>query len=317
MKALFLAVLLAAPGRAARPAPPVPDAETLLRRSLEPSTAAYEGVMSVTLGVSSKTVSVKWQKPGLYRREVLDAAGAAAQVIVSDGSVERVYDSARRRLWLGEPADPETRRLAPDDELDLLLANYAVTASTDAPVAGRPVWRLELRAKAGGGLRRRLWVDRRNGLVLGSADYRPEGGTAWSARFVSVRFPGRLPKSAFAFAAPEGTTTLRKGGGDYLGLEQAQAAAGRRPLTPAWLPSGYVFESLDVLPRGVLHLRYSDGVNALSLFQCPPKTRLGVKDGASWTAEGRAYAWTRGGARLLLVGALSAEELRRAAESVR
>src|SRR5262249_5924660 len=102
---------------------------------------------------------------------------------------------------------------------------------------------------------------------------------------------------------------------------------------PAWLPSGYVFESLDVVPRGgrkILHFRFSDGVNVLSLFQCPPHVQLDFggenakkvelpmgEATTAWTPEGRVLGWSRGSSRFLLVGPLSPETLARVAESVR
>lgn len=334
--ALLLALALSLPAHARRAAAP-PDAAELLRKTLEPTAASYEGVMVVEVfehGLSSaKRVSVRFQRPGLYRREVLDASGQPAQVVVSDGKQEWVYDKARRRVWQGEVPDPEVKRLGPDDEFDLLTDNYDVRAGATSPVAGRSSWLLELRARADGRLQRRLWVDRKTGLVLASEDYRPQGERASASRFESLSFPHRQAKKLFKFAPPAGVAVVKRGDPGYLSLGDAKAASGMEPRTPDWLPSGYVFESLDVMPRGafkIIHYRFSDGINVLSLFQCPPKVKLdfgaktasavrvGAEDGTlAWTQEGQALGWEQGRSRFLLVGPLSAEALVRIAVSVR
>jgi outer membrane lipoprotein-sorting protein len=337
LRALLAACALAAsPCWAARRHTP-PDAEALLRKTLTPAAGSYEGLMRVCVysgdACSSKQVAVRYQKPGRYRREVLDSAGLPAQVAVSDGATEWIYDRGRNKVWEGEPADPEVKQIVPDDEFDLLIQNYAVTAVSTEPVAGRAAWLLELRARAGGRLQRRLWVDRKTSLILGSEDYRPQGGVAWSARFTEIKFPRRQAKALFKFSPPAGASRAKRLEADFLALSDAKNAAGIEPRTPGWLPDGYVFESLDVLPRGgrkIIHYRFSDGVNVLSLFQCPAHVKLdfgataaqpvhleGGEGTLAWTQEGQALGWEKGRSRYLLVGAMSGETLKRVAESVR
>ena len=104
---------------------------------------------------------------------------------------------------------------------------------------------------------------------------------------------------------------------DYLALDEAKSA-GIEPHLPDWLPAGYVFESLDIIPKGRrnwVHYRFSDGLNVLSLFQCPPRSRLdfgGRQKPRVKLAHGRGYrtqapegnvlSWNSGGWRFVLVG---------------
>jgi outer membrane lipoprotein-sorting protein len=332
---LAAVLLLAAPAWARRASGP-PEGAELLRRSLAPAAASYEGVMRVEVYSgrlsSAKRLSVRFQKPGLYRREVLDASGQPAQVVVSDGAREWVYDRDRNRVWEGEAPDPEVKRLGPDDEFDLLTDNYDARSASTSPVAGRSAWLLELRGRADGHVQRRLWVDRKTGLVLASEDFRPGGELASSARFETLSFSRRQSKKLFKFSPPAGATVVKRLDPAFMSLGEAKSASGLEPRTPGWLPSGYVFESLDVLPRGglkIIHYRFSDGINVLSLFQCPPKVRLdfgaktassvrvGSEDGTlAWTQEGQALGWEQGKSRFLLVGPLSADALVRIAASV-
>ena len=331
---LAAALLLGAPASAAPKVPP--GANEILWGSLEGPSSGYEGRVLVTVFASGKGTSremlVRYLPPSRYRREILGAKGSAAQVVVSDGKTERIYDRARNRVWEGEPADPYFKRLGPDEEFALLSSNYEVSIGTASPVAGRPAWRLDLRSRADGSLRRSLWVDRERGLVLRSLERSPDGSPVSETRFLKVSFPARQDEGLFAFDPPAGAKVSKRLEPDYMAVEEAKEA-GVEPRLPAWLPSGYVFESLDLLPKGkkkVVHYRFSDGVNALSLFQCPPRSRLAlgpkggekVRVGAgkgvlAWAPEGAILSWSSGKTRFFLVGRLPAESLRRVAESVR
>lgn len=333
MTAAFLLLALAASpaGAAARKAA-APAPETLLRRAAA-APSAHEGVLLVeTFGPkpASRRVRVAFSPPSKWRRETLDANGATALLAVSDGRVDWLYDAARKRAWSGEAADPDYKQLGREDETDLIAENYAVSAATGEPVAGRSTWRLELRAREDGRLERRLWLDRRAGLVLRGQAFQ-DGTLISDARFESVRFE-RPKAGVFRFAPPDGTATARRSEADYMAAGQAKAVSGLEPRSPRWLPSGFVFESSDVLERGgksILHARFSDGINALSLFQCPKgvrldfgakraeKVKLAAGEGELAAApEGRVLAWESGGARFMLVGRLSADALKRVADSI-
>ena len=214
----------------------------------------------------------------------------------------------------------------------MLAANYEVTLSTGGRVARRAVWLLELRSRSDHSLRRRLWADKKRGLVLRSESYLPDGTLISGMRFKRVAFSKPPDPALFAFSPPPGAAVARRLEPDYMELEEAQEAAGLKASLPRWLPAGFAFESVDVMARGkkkLLHYRFSDGVNALSLFQCPPRARLDFGRKASrkvrlasgtgalaWTAEGPVLAWSRAGSKFVLVGLADPETLRRIAESL-
>jgi hypothetical protein len=119
---------------------------------------------------------------------------------------------------------------------------------------------------------------------------------------------------------------------DALELEEAAKATDLAPRPPAWVPPGYVFESVALLPyRGatILHFRWSDGVDALSLFQAPARVKFKAAPGGTprpvhvgaadarltLGADGRSLEWSAGG-RFVLVGRLALDDLRRVAASV-
>jgi len=335
---LLIFCVCALPGSAAAGSARLPEAMEVLRQSLEPPKAAYSAELTLLrpageAGESrSQRVRFFFSPLGLYRRELLGPSGEVRQVIVEDGRSEWIYDPARRKVWQGEPADPLFKRFGPDEEFGRLGANYDISIATGAPVAGRATWLLELRARFSGALARRFWVDRASLIVLRGETFRQDG--AWAGSAVCDRLlPGAAPDSElFHFTPPAGSTVVRRGAPDYLALDEANAASGIEPRLPAWLPSGYVFESLDVIPKGrrnVVHYRFSDGVDALSLFQCPPRmrfdlgraprTRVRLSVGRGYrteSPEGNVLVWNSEGEHFILVGSVSYDVLRRVAESL-
>src|SRR5205823_2561510 len=64
---------------------------------------------------------------------------------------------------------------------------------------------------------------------------------------------------------------------DFLSMEQLDHAMGKRSDFPAELMGGFVFESADFFDVGkevVRHVRYTDGLTVVSLFQTDRPVRL-------------------------------------------
>jgi len=144
--------------------------------------------------------------------------------------------------------------------------------------------------------------------------------------------PASLPERRFKFRPPAGVPVrshqLRP---DYMKLAEAAEATALTPRIPRWVPNGFIFESVNLLAyRGatVLHYRYSDGIDALSVFQAPSGTHLkfpgqrprqvalGAGNGAValWSG-GKTLSWSSED-RFVVVGRLSVESLRRIADSI-
>lgn len=314
-----------------------PDAQALLRRAMAGPSTSYEGELSVVSWqggrTETKTLRVLCAPPGRYRREVVDAAGRPSLSVVSDGETEWVYDARRALAWKGEAADAYFKLMGPEEEQELLRSNYDVRLAGSQSVAGRRTRVLEVFSKKEGRLARRLWVDK-DGLVLARAAYGPEGAETSSMRFTRLREPAKVEEGSFSFTPPPGVrVSTGRWNPDYMDLDEAAAASGLKPRTPTWLPSGFVFESVNLLPhRGktLLHYRFSDGIVVLSLFQCPKGTRLrlgsggagksfdlaGTKARMSAGAEGKVLEWSEGD-HFVLIGSLPEDDLRRVARSMR
>ena len=313
-----------------------PSASEVLRESLEPPQAPYAAQITFTRFSAgkpdSRRLSVRFSPPGLFRRELLGPSGEIRQLAIEDGKTEWIYDAQKKKVWQGAVADPLFKRFGPEEELDHLLENYEASLSTAGSVAGRACWRLELRSRSDNSLARRLWIDRSGFLVLRSENFLPDGSLADSTLFTRLQLGAASDPGLFRFSPPPGVVALKRAEPDYLALDEAKSA-GIEPHLPAWLPAGYVFESLDIIPKGRrawVHYRFSDGLNVLSLFQCPPRSRLNfggrqkrrvklshAKGYLTQTPEGNVLSWNSGGWRFVLVGPVSEAALERAAESVK
>lgn len=310
----------------------LPPPEGLLRQALEAPAAVYSGKAAVGAPGRYRSLSVRYAPPGRSRREMLGEDGGPARLTVSDGKMEWTQDLKSGRHWSGPAAEPWHRRLGPD-EADKVSGAYDIFVSSGEPVAGRTAWVLELRPKTGARQRRLLWIDRVHGVILRSRSLRPDGTVSWESGFQEISFPSRADPAWFKFEPPAGEPGYARAQADAPAREELRAA-GLQAKLPAWLPSGYVFEGLRVLPyregKKLIHYRFSDGVDVLSLFQCPPRSRLdfgkrpregvrvaGGKGYLSWTEEGNLLGWSVPGGRMVIIGPLGFDVLKRVAESIR
>jgi len=314
--------------------------EGLLAAALGPPAAAYEGEVSVLIVREGKEtrreVLLSFSPPGRYRREILDRYGFTVFTILSDGVTEWVYDRRRGTAYRGEPADPDYKLLDPEEELALITENYEVRPAGRDRVAGTPCAVLEVFKRRSGELVRSLCREDRYGVVLRRRAFGPDGALSSEFRFIRLKLGAALDDARFRFSPPAGIQVVENRlKPDYMELEDAALATAMRPRAPSWLPPGFVFESMNILPyKGatLLHFRFSDGVDVLSMFQAPSRTRLeftpqgvdgpareldipGGKGRVALWAGGKILEWAAGD-RFVLMGRLELDALVRMAVSV-
>lgn len=190
MISLALAALLALPAQGKpRSAPPEPDA--LILRALSGPATGWTAVERVQVFLPGK-------KPKSMKVEVS----------ALPGKVRRAYFAPRRKT----PAFTEARLPgeSPEKGLARLRSLYEISVSTGGVVSKRKTWKLELRLKKGGVLRRALWVGREEGLLLKRETYRDDGSIARRERLTGLVLPASPDPASFAGAsapspwAPEG-----------------------------------------------------------------------------------------------------------------
>ena len=84
-----------------------------------------------------------------------------------------------------------------------LRASYELSVSTGGVVAKRKTWKVDLRLKSNGVLRRVLWVDRDSGLLLKRETYRDDGTLARRERLVKLQLPATVNAALFSGVSPK------------------------------------------------------------------------------------------------------------------
>lgn len=183
----------------------------------------------------------------------------------------------------GPPAAGPTATLDPR-MLDRLVASYDLSVAGPGRCTGREATVVEAR-RAGGALAGRFWVDQDTGMLLRREVFDDDGQRVTSAAFVDLSVaPGHVPS---ARVVP----------GRLSGAERPAPAALDRLRADGWhvpdsLPGD--LRLIEVRRDGaVLHLAYTDGLSALSLFAQRGGLGEQVPDGFVQETVAGAPVWVR------------------------
>ena len=313
IRGVFLGVFLLGVPAAGRESGP--DASRLLDRTLASPSASWTARVRVQVfgpaGAAGKakaqTRRVCVGSPDSLRVEVAGRrSGVLSLLMVTDGRSLLTAWPTQRRGWLGPAPDVE-----PAQERARLDSLYELSVSTGGRAAKRPLWRLDLRSRADGRLRRSLWLDREDGRTLRREDYRPDGTLMRRERTTRLEGPS-FSDEDFRVAAPAGVA-VDASTVPFAGRASAESAF--PPRFPRWAPAGFVPLAADVSARPVsARVSYTDGLTTFDFVERPAgegarpdraryaevrlKTGVGIlsfADGAtvlSWTAGGRDYTAT-------------------------
>jgi outer membrane lipoprotein-sorting protein len=204
---------------------------------------------------------------GRLRIETLMPFRTRGRVVVYDGRDRWQYEPSRHVVYRC-PASA----VSPGPSVDQLLKQYvAVVAPRPERVARRRVWRVELTPRLAGKVVRWMWIDPETGLVLRYVRTTARGRPLSVSHFSHIRL-GVPPARLFQRPGPAHMRiVLSQPTPVPLSLAEARARFGV-PL-PVALPAGYTFADATLLPgkgRPVGHLRYRDGLSAVSLYVGPP-----------------------------------------------
>lgn len=242
---LGLAVLflgLGAPAAASASSGSAPDAVALLERALRAQDAqAYSGVQQVwARGGSMRTVGVSHQ-PG-------------------SGTLLNVEDAADGGQAAGFVTGAEQPVISPATVLRLLASSYRLSVTGTEPVAGRTAVVIGATDDEGRPMAR-FWVDAATGLLLRRDLFDASGQLQRSSGFEQVSMTaGRVQHLPPMLPTAHGP-----------GLQQVDLAA--------WCRRGWTcldsigrLQLVDARPvedagSTTLHLTYSDGLNAVSVFE--------------------------------------------------
>jgi len=172
-------------------------------------------------------------------------------------------------------------------DTNALLENYTATELEPRTFLERPVRVLRVSPRHAGRPTVEVWVDESSGLPLRYSTFRADGSLYRVCEFYRIEYgPERVP-----------AVDLQKShryAGTPVSLDVPQAAAGFRPMFPAYLPAGFRLVEARVKQWATpkLTLVYSDGVTAFEIKQCPRATPAVLED---YYEEHRPAGWGKKG----------------------
>lgn len=255
--------------------PSVPAAANLFVRILRSDDLySYKGRQTTTYWAKGRTtdVLVFHQPPDFRRIYYLNPESQHGRLLVSDGRQEWQYDP-RRREFLHRLLSPGA--LEEDDLLSytLLRANYLLSVDPKSRmVAERKAWVIAIKRPQGHTLARKLWVDAGSGLILKREIYREDGKLAVTVAFSEIVYHPKLDPAIFNLSPLARSIHPRETHSSAeapVALASVSAQLAGQAYAPPTL-AGYRLvgaTAASVGGRPVLHLRYSDGLNLVSLFE--------------------------------------------------
>ncbi len=286
------------------------------RYTAEQTTRILDGMVQETQQL------VKWGGAGRQRIEYISPARFKGEIMLINGGRLLNYKPAPvHKVFIG-PVPPEefASRVR---ELNIAIRDGRIRVALigSENVAGRMAGIVEIRPPRPNAPFKRLWIDEKTGVRLRNETISPRGATVNTSYFTRIDYdvdllprdfgPDSLPSAPYEAILPKSSPLAS--------VQSAQEQCAFTIREPA-VPDGYGLAGAWVVraaARTTVILRYTDGLNFLTLFQSslvrrpasplaqPAKLRGGV---AHWAAEDRLYT---------LIGNPRADAFNRLAESLK
>lgn len=333
----FAIVVPAASPRPLSPKPlspkprPLPTAAALYERSLNADDLfSYRGRQVTTCWRTGRTVAVlvAHRAPSQRRIDYLAPDAQRGRSLVTDAHQEWQFDPRTNRLLHRLRAANADAVEDAAQSYDLLRTNYVLQVLPQTKtVAERKAYIVTMTRKNNRTLARKLWIDAATGLVLKRENYREDGKLVLTVADTDLSFRAPLPRALFDLSP------LARRPGVHLVEERApvEKALSLSAVPGLWngtavVPTalaGYRLVSAGLSSVGakpMLHLRYSDGLNLVSLFELPrtqtrkptrvPASMRPVQIGrsaghVSHRAALTAFNWDKGTLNLTLMGEIA------------
>jgi outer membrane lipoprotein-sorting protein len=208
------------------------------------------------------------------------------------GSAERIdYPSSPVRGAVVVNTEHETRAYRPDMKqvaisyaskerqdtsgLDLIIKSYSISGKEDGEVAGRAVNLITMEPKHYSGPVKRLWIDRKTGVILKSEDICTSGRLRSSMEFSRISYSAKVADEVFANPVKVDASWTTDRGEPEMARADVEKVLGVPLATPRHLPGGFVLDSIRLYTckccggHKAAHLRYTDGLNSVSIFETP------------------------------------------------
>ncbi len=254
--------------------PPAPTAESLFVKVLQADDSfPYKGRQITTYWPTGRTVEVLvFHRPQDDQRiQFLNPVAARGRLLVSDGIQQWEYEA--------HPPLLRHRRLSPgaldDDDLlsyTLLRVNYLLSVDPHPRmVVDRKTYLVTVKRPQGQTLARRFWIDSGSGLILKREIYGEHGNLIVTTGFSDISYHPVLDSRLFDLSALAKTVHVTEipTSETAVSLQTLPSQLAGKASAPASL-AGYHLVGATTTKIGlrpVLHLRYSDGLNLVSVFE--------------------------------------------------
>lgn len=288
--------------------------EVLERAEEAPRRVSYRGFKTATVYLrgdpTTAVLKVVHLKPDKTRTEYFTPSLLAGVVVIEDGS----------ELWRYDPHEDEwepihvrliNRQLNCGDQhlqtgCEHISKNYDVRLIGTDSIAGRSAYVIQAIPKYQGETGRRLWIDREFFLIIGTQIEKPDGSVVSSSRFTKLQFnPNDISPALF------------KPSGRVKSVPNAESVR-LHPMKPSYIPKGYRLVGISHLVADrcrSLHMKFSNGMNTISLFQHKSDGKADCRFSEKSTSG--ILTWQRSGMQFTLIGDLPRAELQKIADSVR
>jgi outer membrane lipoprotein-sorting protein len=316
-------------------ASPDPEAAmTLLCDALAaPATVSYTGVVEA-IRMSSEyseasVYRIEHRAPDLTRRTYTAPPALEGESIVTNGGINYAIDPKHHRVAETPNDSPESREAFARDA-QLIRANYRAVVRDGDTFDGRPTLNIVATDRFVDRPLLVLRIDRATKLVLDRQELDVSGSLRSESHFDLVRF-SNVPASDFEIPSDYAVTKTPEANRSS-DVARVAREAGFDARAPRELADGFVpLEADGGAISGIrdLHVMYSDGVRALSLFESATNSapEMGPFHPQAVTVDGRSaeYAvdgatallsWSDGTRCYTLVGEIALPELQRLAGSL-
>ncbi len=293
-----------------------PDAAQTVDMILSGPQKPFKGHLMISMwtdkGAKAEDVNIFFQPPDKYRMEFLRPDGSVDRVVLSNSVKEETQLLKNDQVVQNYFTTFPQKSLQSRDQKSLLLENYKVSVKPGEKLLGRSTWLVDWAPVIPGKPHHQMRVDQQTHVVLETKQYSTDDSQSGSL----TRFTDFVPNTSASnnLFLTEVETNAALDTTHTISPADAQRAKDAQ-LFSKKLAGGFSFESisyLDITGKTVKHVRYTDGVLPLSLFQTPvpvkiPSNTTGNALSAHGsplqaTGSGNVYHWEKGKNYFTLMG---------------
>lgn len=307
----------------------------LLRRAMKSMVCvSYRAAESVTISNGGRKQTQKARilhsRPDNTSWTYLSTGNRVERIVVDSNRTHWQYIPRTQQL-IFSPSLPTDQDFWQEASSARLLGNYDVTNGGVSTITGRRTRLLVMTPRKNHfGPTKKLWTDAETGIVLCSKLESTDKSTIIASRISDLKIEKSISPREFATPKAKKQTVIKEHS-MTLPLPSLARQWKHPLLLSAALPNGYVLDGAKLMTRqkrDFVHLRYSDGLNAISLFEetaGQPKShktssRVQVHGSpVTWRTYPPFYSlsWYQQGLKLTLITDLPKSEMLRMANSMK